>query len=222
MSCRKPCRQRSRECARDVLLAEEHVLPWQIFPQTTMAIHRSSKYCLPAPELPVRFHKKAEIEFQALQCYGELRESLCCRYAISGHPSRKMSQTFPLSLERAHIAGRRSLPGHQKVSSTAMVHPNATTIKTRAVTLLAWGVATLFQQPYASRGKQVRHTTDLSSSQQQKNRTQHLRRLRRYRHRWKIEGCLPGCKTSAGWWSATNDTLRTFSGCSSSAAALSY
>jgi hypothetical protein len=89
MSCRKPCRQRSRECARDVLLAEQHVLPWQIFPQTTMAIHRSSKYCLPAPALPVRSHKKAEIEFQASQCYSELHESVCCRYAISGAPVPK-------------------------------------------------------------------------------------------------------------------------------------
>jgi hypothetical protein len=24
---------------------------------------------------------------------------------------------------------------------------------------------------------------------------------------------LRGCKTSAGWWSVTDDTLRTFSGC---------
>lgn len=151
MSCRKPCRQRSRESARDVLLAEEHVLPWQIFPQTTMAIHRSSKYCLPAPALPVRSHKKSEIEFQTSQCYSELHESVCCRYAISGAPVPKnVSDLSRESGEGAHTAGRRSLPGHQKVSSTAMAHPNATTIKTPAVTLLAWGVTTLFQQPYAS------------------------------------------------------------------------
>jgi len=44
-----------------------------------------------------------------------------------------------------------------------------------------------------------------------KNKTQDARRLRRYRRRWK-RGCLLSCKTSAGWWSVTNDMLRTFLG----------
>ena len=38
----------------------------------------------------------------------------------------------------------------------------------------------------------------------------------------RLKGFSPGCRTSAGWWSDTNDTLRTFLGCSISAAALSY
>jgi len=54
-----------------------------------------------------------------------------------------------------------------------------------------------------------------------KNRTQDLRRLRRYRRRWKIESCLLGYKTSGASLSVTNDTRRTFSGWSILAAALS-
>jgi hypothetical protein len=46
-----------------------------------------------------------------------------------------------------------------------------------------------------------------------KNTTQDLRRLRRYRRRWKIErlnGCLRGYKISASWLFVANATLRTF------------
>jgi hypothetical protein len=35
----------------------------------------------------------------------------------------------------------------------------------------------------------------------------------------KLKDCLPGHRTFAGWLSVTNDTLRTFSGCSITAAA---
>ena|SRR5215471_4215587 len=52
-----------------------------------------------------------------------------------------------------------------------------------------------------------------------KNRTQDRRRPRRYRRRWKMKDCSPGCRTFVGWSSVTNDTLRTFSGCSISRAA---
>ena len=52
-----------------------------------------------------------------------------------------------------------------------------------------------------------------------KNRTQDLRRLRRYRRRWKIERLFACYKTSGDWLSIMNDTLRTFSGCSILAAA---
>ena len=55
-----------------------------------------------------------------------------------------------------------------------------------------------------------------------KNKTQDLRRLKRYRRRWKIERLFAWLKTFAGWLCDTNDTLRTFSECSISVAALSY
>jgi len=52
-----------------------------------------------------------------------------------------------------------------------------------------------------------------------RNTTQDLRRIRRYRRRWKVEGCSPGCRTSADWSSATNGTPRIFLECFTSPAA---
>ena len=46
-----------------------------------------------------------------------------------------------------------------------------------------------------------------------RNATQDLRRLRRYRRRWKIERLLRGYRTAASWLFATNDTLKTFLEC---------
>ena len=200
MSCRKPCRQRSRESARDILLAEEHVLPWQIFPQTTMAIHRSSKYCLPAPALPVRFHKKAEIEFQALQCYGELRESLCCRYAISGAPVPK--NVSDLSCESGEGAHRWSpfFTGPPESQLDSHGPPKCDDDQNSSCDLVGMGscyvVSTAVRLPALSR-----YGIQLISPHRsnRKNRTQDLRRLRRYRTAGRLKAvCLAAKLPQAG------------------------